>query len=100
MKLTTTETTRGIILRSGWKTSSYSWWLQMLRFSLFMTSVVAASASAAGAAPRYSADTVPIQITNETKSGPETTLSAAGISSSDPHFRAFVTAITEHVAAR
>jgi len=70
----------------------------MFRFSLFMTSVVAVGT--AGGAPRYSVDAVPIQITNETRIGPETTLSAAGISSSDPHFRAFVTAVTEHVAAR
>ena len=45
-------------------------------------------------------DTVPIQIVDEKSSDPETTLSAARISDSIPHFRAFVTAVTEHVATR
>ena len=72
----------------------------MLRFSLFMASVMAASTSTAGGVSQCPVDTVPIQIVDETRNGPETTLSAARISSSAPHFRAFVTAVTEHVAAR
>jgi len=99
MKLNTTETTRGIILRSGWETISYSLRLQMLRFSLFMTSIVATSTSIAGGVSQCPVDTIPIQIVNEIESDPETVLSAADMGS-DPHFRAFVTAITKHVAAR
>lgn len=72
----------------------------MLRFSLFTSSVMAASKSTAGVVSRCPVDTVPIQIVNEIRSGPETTLSAANISNSDPHFRAFVTAVTAHVATR
>lgn len=59
-----------------------------------------ASLSAAGGASQCPADTIPIQIVIESWSGPVTTLSAAGISDTYPHFRAFVTAVTEHVAAR
>lgn len=72
----------------------------MLRFSLFVTSMLVASTSTAGGVSPCPVDTVPIQIVNEISSGPETILSAAKISDSDPHFRVFVTAITEHIAAR
>jgi hypothetical protein len=70
----------------------------MLRFSLFVASVMAASTSTAGGVSPCPVDTVPIQVVNEVRSGPETALSVANIS--DQHFRAFVTAVTEHVAAR
>jgi hypothetical protein len=58
------------------------------------------STSSAGGISQCSVETIPIQIVKAKKSGPETTLSAAEISDTDPHFRAFVTAVTEHVAAR
>lgn len=45
-------------------------------------------------------DTIPIQIVSDTRNGPETTLSAAELSDSNPHFRAFATAVTKHIAAR
>ena len=80
--------------------AAYSWSLQMLRFSLVMTSVMAASTSTAGGVSQCPVDTIPIQIMHATRSDPETTLSAARISDSYPHFRAFVTTVTEHVAAR
>lgn len=72
----------------------------MLRFSLFMVSVMAASTSTAGGVSQCPVDTVPIQIAYGARHGSVATLSAAGISDSNPHFRAFVTAVTEHVAAR
>lgn len=97
---TTTKTTRRAILQRGGDIISYSWRLQMLRFSLFMTSVMATSTSTASGASQCPVDTVPIQITNETRSGPVTTLSGSNLSNTYPNFRAFVTAVTEHVAAR
>lgn len=79
----------------------------MLRFSLFLTSVMVASTSTAGGVPQCSVDTAPIQIVGESGSSPETTLSAAKpydfakqIGGSYPHFNVFVTAVTEYVAAR
>lgn len=73
----------------------------MLRFSLFVvSSMMVASTSTAGGISPCPVDTLPIQIVNETSSGSATSLSAAKISDSNPHFRAFVTAVTEHVAAR
>lgn len=72
----------------------------MLRFPFFMASVMAACICNAGGVSPCPVDTVPIQIVDEKSSDPETTLSAARISDSIPHFRAFVTAVTEHVAAR
>ena len=71
----------------------------MLRFSLLMACVIAASTSTAGGVSQCPVDTVPIKITGATWSDPETTLSAADLPS-DPHFRAFVTTVTKHVAAR
>lgn len=71
----------------------------MLRFSLLMAGVMAASTSTAGSVSQCPVDTVPIKITGVTWSDPETTLSAADLPS-DPHFRAFVTTVTKHVAAR
>lgn len=70
----------------------------MLRFFLFMAGLMATCTSTAGG--KCSVDTVPIQITNGTRQDSVTTLSAARISDSNPHFRAFVTAVTEHVADR
>lgn len=72
----------------------------MLRFSLFLASVMAASTSTAGGGSQCPVDTIPIQIVNEIRSGPETILSTAKTSDSNPHFSGFVTAVTEHVAAR
>lgn len=72
----------------------------MLRFSLFAVSMLAASTSTAGGVSQCPVDTVPIQITSWIQRSPVTTLSASKISNSTPHFRAFVTAVTEHVAAR
>lgn len=72
----------------------------MRRFFLFLASVMAANTSFAGGVSQCPADTIPIQIVNEISNGPETILSAARLSDSQPHFRAFVTAVTVHVAAR
>ncbi len=71
----------------------------MLHCSLLMAGVTAADASTTGRVLLCPVDKFPIQTTNELKSGPETTLSAADLPS-EPHFRAFVTAVTAHVAAR
>lgn len=71
----------------------------MLRFSLLMAGVMVASTSTAGSVSQCPVDTVPIQMTNEIRSDPIATLSTADMRS-EPHFRAFVTAVTEHVAAR
>jgi hypothetical protein len=59
----------------------------------------AASAGTAGDVSSCSVDTVPIQVMTPGHSS-ETMRSAAEITNALPHFRAFVTAITEHVAAR
>jgi len=67
-------------------------------FALLWVGVTASSPCAAGGASRCSADTVPIQIVGDERSGPETVFSATEIS--DPHFRTFVKEIAEHVAAR
>lgn len=71
----------------------------MFRFSLLMAGLMAASTSTAGGASQCPVDTVPMQMTNEIRSHPETTLSAADMGS-DPHFRTFVTTVTEHIATR
>ena len=71
----------------------------MLRFSLFMVSMMVATASTAASVSQCNADSIPIQIVDATKIGSETTLSAAKISGTPP-FRSFVKAVTEHVAAR
>lgn len=83
----------------GGEIISYSRRLQMLHFSLLMAGVTAGDAGAAGGVSLCPVDSLPIQITNELRRGPETTLSAVDIGS-EPYFRAFVTAVTEHVAAR
>jgi hypothetical protein len=67
----------------------------MLHFSLLMAGVMAASTSTAGGVSQCPVDTVPIQI----RSDPVATLSTADMRSK-PHLSAFVTAVTEHVAAR
>jgi hypothetical protein len=76
----------------------------MLRFSLFLAGVMMVGTSIAGGASTCPADTIPIQITDEMKRrhnpGPVTTLSAADMSDTDPHFHDFVTAVTTHVAAK
>ena len=82
------------------KAVAYSHFRSMLRFSLFVVSMMVASTSTAGGVPQCPADTVPIQIVGGRTVGPETTLSAAKISESDPHFRTFVTTVTKHVATR
>lgn len=71
----------------------------MLRFSLLMAGVTAAGASTAGGVSQCPVDTVPIQIMAATWRDPEATLSTADMRSA-PHFRAFVTTVTKHVAAR
>jgi hypothetical protein len=71
----------------------------MLRFFLFMAGVMAASTGTAGDVLPCPGDTVPIQIMTPGRGGSEIKRSAAEISDL-PHFRAFVTAVTEHVAAR
>lgn len=70
----------------------------MHHFPLLMASTMAACASSAGYASQCPANTVPIQITDEARRGSETLFSAAELS--DPHFRAFVMAVTEHIATR
>ncbi len=87
------------LLQRGGEIISYSRRLQMLHLSLLMAGVTATDASTAGDASQCPFDKLSIQITNTTWSGPETTLAAARMPT-DPHFRAFVTTVTEHVAAR
>lgn len=70
----------------------------MLRFFLFMAGVMVTCTSTAGG--ECPVDRVPIQITNGARQDSVTTLSAARISNSNPHFRTFVTAVTEHIADR
>jgi hypothetical protein len=91
----------------------------MLRFSLFVIGMMAASTSMAGGVSQCSVDTVPIQIVGGGRSGPVTTLSAAKRSGSyhypprpnsplsfddlpsyEPRFYTFGTAITKYVATR
>lgn len=72
----------------------------MLRFLFFAAGVMTASTSSAGGISACPPDTVPIQIVGVIRSGPKTTLSTARFSESAPHFRAFVTAVTQHVADR
>ncbi|MDR2690238.1 MAG: hypothetical protein LBB76_10845 [Azoarcus sp.] len=68
----------------------------MLRFFLFMVSVMAIGTSAAKDVSPCPIDAVPIQIMTP---GSDIKRSVAEISS-DPHFHAFVEAVTEHIAAR
>ncbi|MDR1936819.1 MAG: hypothetical protein LBS49_14810 [Candidatus Accumulibacter sp.] len=70
----------------------------MLRFFLFMAAVMVASTSTAGDASSCPVDTVPIEIMAESSAG--IVRSADKIRDDRPHFRAFVTAVTEHVATR
>lgn len=72
----------------------------MLRLFLLMAGVMAVNTSTAGGVSSCPVDTVPIQIVSEEGRGSVTTLSAAELSDSSPQFRAFVKAVTEHVAAR
>ena len=73
--------------------------MRTLRFLLFMAGVMATSTGAAGNVSSCPGDTVPIQITMSEYYS-DSKRSAAEISNHLPHFRAFVTAVTEHVAAR
>jgi hypothetical protein len=72
----------------------------MLRFLLFVASVMATSASVAGDAAPCSV-AVPLQIMTPGH-GPEIMRSIAELSrvSDNPHFNAFVTTVTKYVAAR
>jgi hypothetical protein len=76
------------------------WGERMLRFFLFMAGVMAASTGIAGDVSPCPVDTVPIQITTPGRGGSGIKRSVAEIPNSLPHFRAFVTTVTEHVAAR
>lgn len=72
----------------------------MLRFSLFFATVLVVSPSVAGEVSSRAVDMVRIQILNEQISSPETRLSAANLNDFAPNFRAFVVAVTEHVAIK
>ncbi|MDR1423792.1 MAG: hypothetical protein LBI92_04185 [Azoarcus sp.] len=72
----------------------------MLRFFLFMASVMATSMGTAGGVSPCPVDTVSIQIMTPGRDDSEIRRSVAELSDSDLHFRAFVTAVTERVAAR
>jgi hypothetical protein len=71
----------------------------MFRIFLFMVGVMAVGTGTAKNVLPCPGNTVPIQIMTPGHSG-DRIISAAEISESLPHFRAFVTAVTEHVAAR
>ncbi|TLN00588.1 hypothetical protein FDZ73_18955 [bacterium] len=79
----------------------------MFRLLLFVVNVMVANVSTASGVSACPVDKVPIQITSK-GSSPKSTLSdtnRAGffsehLSGNHPHFRAFVTAVTEHTAAR
>jgi len=68
----------------------------MLRFLTFLIGVMMVNTSSAGEVSQCPVDSVPIQVTGWGNT--ETTLSA--LRPSDSRFPAFVTAVTEHVAAR
>ena len=70
----------------------------MLRFCLFVVSVMLSCTSIAGGASPCPSDAVPIRIVDEIWGGPDPVHSFAEVS--NPHFRTFVMAITEHVTAR
>jgi len=75
----------------------------MLRFLLLVVSVMVAGTSSAGGISRCPVDSVPIQTVGARGSDPVATLSTAKtlvLSGYDPRFRAFVTAVTEHVTTR
>jgi hypothetical protein len=72
----------------------------MFRLFLLIVGVMAASMSVAGDVSSCTTDTVPIQIMDRGNSGPVTTLSAADLSDTSPHFRAFVTDVTKHINSR
>ncbi|MDR2690237.1 MAG: hypothetical protein LBB76_10840 [Azoarcus sp.] len=74
----------------------FSWSLPMLRFFLFLASVVAVDTNAAEDVPSCP-DAVPIQIMIP---GDKIRLSAAEIPASLTHFRAFVEAVSKHIDAR
>jgi hypothetical protein len=71
----------------------------MFRCFLFMVGVMATSAGMAGNVSPCPVGTVPIQIMMPS-GGTGVMRSAAEISNDFPYFRAFVTAVTEHIAAR
>jgi hypothetical protein len=75
-------------------------WLTHLGSLVLMACVMAASTGTAWSVSPCSVDTVPIQIMTPGSSGSRIMHSAVEISNALPHFRAFVTAVTEHIAAR
>jgi hypothetical protein len=73
----------------------------MLRYFFLMVSVMAISmGAAAGDVAPCPGNTVPIEIMTLGIGGAKPKYAVAEISSDLPHFRAFVTAVTEHVAVR
>jgi hypothetical protein len=72
----------------------------VLRTLLLIAGVMVATTSIAGGASRCPADTVPINIVDEIWGGGAANPALSAAEVSNPHFRAFVTAVTEHVAAR
>jgi hypothetical protein len=77
----------------------------MLRFLIFMISVMAISTSMAATDLPCSIDTIPIQIIGERGSSSEFTIStgkfrAKQVGGADPQFIAFVTSITGHITNR
>ena len=70
----------------------------MLRLFLLMIGVMAATASSAGSASPCANGTVPVEITDKTLFGGKINPSFPSASSSDPLFRAFVSAVTQHIA--
>ena len=74
--------------------------MRTLRFLLFLAGVMTASASAAENVSSCPGDTVPIQIMMPGYGVSPIKRSAAEIPNHLPHFQVFVTAVTEHVAAR
>ena len=70
----------------------------MLRIFLLMIGVMAATASSAGSASPCANGTVPVEITDKTLFGGKINPSFPSASSSDPLFRAFVSAVTQHIA--
>ena len=72
----------------------------MFRFFIFMAGVMAVSTGIAGEVSPCPVDTVPIQIMTPNYGGSKVKFSADEISRTLPHFRAFVTAVTERVATQ
>lgn len=71
-----------------------------LRFFLFLAGMMATGAGTAGDVSPCSVDSVPIEVMTPGRGGSDVIRSVAELSDSDPHFRAFVGAVTEHVKTR